>query len=76
MSLTYLDGGKRAYHALSRDVILNEIIRRVDQKGRLAGEIMKEDIIRKIIPMIMITTSIIINLTMIVINRCIPFVIV
>jgi len=48
MSLTYLDGGKRAYHALSRDVILNEIIRRVDQKGRLAGEIMKEDIISKL----------------------------
>ena len=35
---------KRSYHATARGSILNEIVRRVDPKGRTMGEILKEDI--------------------------------
>ena len=35
---------KRQYHAVTRGMILNEIVRRVDPKGRTVGEILREDI--------------------------------
>ena len=35
---------KRSYHATTRGSILNEIIRRVDPKGRTVGEILREDV--------------------------------
>ncbi len=38
------DWEKRWYHALSRGWIANEIVRRVDPKGRTIGEILREDI--------------------------------
>ena len=37
-------GSKQEYHALSRGWILNEIVRRVDPKGRTIGELLREDI--------------------------------
>ena len=35
---------KRSYHFQTRGLILNEIVRRVDVKGRTIGEILREDI--------------------------------
>ena len=35
---------RRSYHAKTRGLILNEIVRRVDIKGRTIGEILQEDI--------------------------------
>ena len=35
---------KRSYHATTRGLILNEIVRRVDPKGRTIGEICREDL--------------------------------
>ena len=35
---------KRAYHTVTRGLILNEIVRRVDPKGRTIGEICREDL--------------------------------
>ena len=34
---------KREYHTITRGIVLNEIVRRVDPKGRTIGEIVKED---------------------------------
>ena len=33
---------KREYHTITRGIVLNEIVRRVDPKGRTIGEIVKE----------------------------------
>ena len=35
---------RRCYHAQTRGLVLNEIVRRVDTNGRTIGEILKEDI--------------------------------
>ena len=35
---------KRQYHSMSRGIIANEIIRRVDPQGRTIGEILNEDV--------------------------------
>ena len=35
---------KRSYHAVTRGFVLNEIVRRVDPKGRTIGEICSEDL--------------------------------
>ena len=35
---------RRSYHAQTRGLVLNEIVRRVDLKGRTIGEILREDI--------------------------------
>ena len=35
---------RRCYHAQTRGLVLNEIVRRVDNDGRTIGEILKEDI--------------------------------
>ena len=37
-------GSRQAYHAISRGWILNEVVRRVDPKGRTIGEFLREDI--------------------------------
>ncbi len=37
-------GTDRAYHALSRGVILNEIFRRVDPKKRTIGQVLREEV--------------------------------
>ena len=37
-------GSKRSYHFQTRGLVLNEIVRRVDLKGRTIGEILREDI--------------------------------
>ncbi|MDG2045697.1 MAG: serine hydrolase [Halioglobus sp.] len=37
---------KREYHAITRGWIVNELFRRVDQRGRTIGEFLKEDISR------------------------------
>ena len=41
-----IDGtiSKRSYHSTTRGLILNEIVRRVDPKGRTIGEICREDL--------------------------------
>ena len=40
----WLPEARRAYHAVTRGFILNEIVRRVDPKGRLIGEVLYEEI--------------------------------
>jgi len=35
---------KRTYHAMTRGMILNEIVRRVDEQGRTMGQILREDV--------------------------------
>ena len=40
----YAAGGRRAYHALSRGWIANELFRRVDPAGRTIGEFLAEDV--------------------------------
>ena len=35
---------KRSYHAQTRGLVLNEVIRRVDPQGRTLGEILRQDV--------------------------------
>ena len=42
----HVPGEKRAYHAVTRGWILNEICKRVDEKGRTLGEFVREEIAR------------------------------
>ncbi len=35
---------KRSYHFLTRDIILNEIVRRADPAGRTVGEFIRDEI--------------------------------
>lgn len=40
----WFEGQRREYHMASRDWIANEIFRRLDPKGRLMGEFIREEI--------------------------------
>ena len=47
ISLTTVTDGspsKRSYHAMTRGLILNEVVRRVDPQGRTMGQILREDV--------------------------------
>lgn len=37
-------GEKRQYHAMTRGLIVNEIVRRVDPQGRTVGEVLRDDV--------------------------------
>eukprot|EP00948_MAST-09A_sp_MAST-9A-sp1_P002895 g2895.t1 len=53
--MTFADTGgdvdstsRRAYHGMTRGFIVNEIVRRVDPKGRTVGEILRQEILPRI----------------------------
>ena len=42
--LVFKPGSKRDYHMMTRGLIANELVRRVDQQGRTIGEIMRSNL--------------------------------
>jgi len=43
-TLVFKPGSKRDYHMMTRGLIANELVRRVDQQGRTIGEIMRSNL--------------------------------
>lgn len=48
--IEYLFGKRRRYHLVTRDIISNEIFRRVEPKGRTMGEYLREEIAGSMVP--------------------------